>query len=237
MSTETTPRVDPLDILRTALGGLDDAHVHELVETVVGGFIHGMIDDFNARKDEIVQCVVESITGQLAAVAHRADLTAVPDPAPEQPPLPPHDACRGCGAQFDQAHVGDCPEQRADHATGRAVGGRASNSFQDASKRTCVICGREGSRRFTKTELGWRCSPSATKCPGNRTVPPPPAVSDIPVKPIQPLFTTPPKPDVTARCRDCPQTWKLTGRVLDMAVDLHEAKRGHMVEVLEAADV
>lgn len=41
---------------------------------------------------------------------------------------------------------------------------------------------------------------------------------------------------VTARCTDCPQTWKLTGRVLRMAVDTHEVRRGHIVDVLETAD-
>lgn len=34
--------------------------------------------------------------------------------------------------------------------------------------RTCELCGRAGTRRFIPTETGWRCSPSATKCSGNR---------------------------------------------------------------------
>ncbi|QHB41403.1 HTH DNA binding protein [Mycobacterium phage Megiddo] len=40
---------------------------------------------------------------------------------------------------------------------------------------------------------------------------------------------------VTARCRDCPRTWNLTGRVLKLTVDLHEHQRGHVVDVEEGA--
>lgn len=296
----TTTEPDCIAAVRHALGGLDDEHVHELIENIVGGFIHGMIDDIHARKDEIVRCAVDSIATQLAAVARQAEstLTAVPDLPPADDasvpdaPTSNSDACGECGAKVGQAHVGDCPGP-----TGRAIGGQASNAIQDAKKRICVICGRKGTRRYTNTELGWRCSPTATKCPGNRTFPPPaampdpkrveeiaaslPGSSDIPVKPIPPKVTPKPAPtpaatavlreldsiaapvadrllekpsqalanaevaqladaiakdDITARCTDCPQTWKLTGRVLTMAVDLHEARRGHMVDVLEVAN-
>ncbi|ASR86430.1 helix-turn-helix DNA binding domain protein [Mycobacterium phage Venti] len=40
---------------------------------------------------------------------------------------------------------------------------------------------------------------------------------------------------VTARCRDCPRTWNLTGRVLKMTIDLHEHQRGHVVDIEEGA--
>ncbi|ASR84914.1 helix-turn-helix DNA binding domain protein [Mycobacterium phage StevieRay] len=44
-----------------------------------------------------------------------------------------------------------------------------------------------------------------------------------------------PTAPVTARCRDCPRTWNLTGRVLKMTIDLHEHQRGHVVDVEEVA--
>lgn len=43
-------------------------------------------------------------------------------------------------------------------------------------------------------------------------------------------------PGVTARCQDCTRTWTLTGRVLESAVELHEVKHAHIVDVLEAAN-
>ncbi|MGA5467156.1 hypothetical protein [Mycobacterium sp. NPDC050041] len=125
---------------------------------------------------------------------------------------------------------------------------------QDANHRTCEICGRTGSRRFVQTATGWRCSPTATACTGNRG-------SDIPAKDIQPNVTpeespqvdasdpvekvdTPPVPasrpaaltaNVTARCQDCTRTWTLSGRLLDSAVEMHELKHGHIVNVYEDA--
>lgn len=41
------------------------------------------------------------------------------------------------------------------------------------------------------------------------------------------------KPGATAQCRDCPRSWNLTGRVLRMAMDMHEAKSGHIVDELD----
>ncbi|WP_165692685.1 helix-turn-helix domain-containing protein, partial [Mycolicibacterium fortuitum] len=40
------------------------------------------------------------------------------------------------------------------------------------------------------------------------------------------------KPDTTARCSDCSRTWNLTGRVLDHAIQLHEMKHDHIVDIL-----
>lgn len=40
------------------------------------------------------------------------------------------------------------------------------------------------------------------------------------------------KPETTARCSDCPRTWNLTGRVLDHAIQLHEKKHDHIVDIL-----
>lgn len=39
---------------------------------------------------------------------------------------------------------------------------------QDSVKRTCEVCGREGTRRFVETATGWRCAPTATACIGNQ---------------------------------------------------------------------
>lgn len=44
------------------------------------------------------------------------------------------------------------------------------------------------------------------------------------------------KPPVTARCTGCKHTWNLTGRVLKMAVDTHEVRTGHVIDVIEDSD-
>lgn len=41
------------------------------------------------------------------------------------------------------------------------------------------------------------------------------------------------KPGVTAQCSGCPRSWNLTGRVLRMAIDMHEVKSGHIVDELD----
>lgn len=122
-------------------------------------------------------------------------------------------------------------------------------------QRSCEICGRVGTQRFVQTETGWRCSPTAVKCPGNKATsdipakqfpsdvtpsaerePKPPAPTPAPGRPSEP--EPPPlefPPGVTARCRDCPRRWNLTGIVLRHAIDLHEFKHSHIVDVLEGA--
>lgn len=129
--------------------------------------------------------------------------------------------------------------------------------------RTCEICGRVGKQRFTETETGWRCSPTAVKCPGNHAQPepkspppgcrnndprcsglclacardperPPLAETEPDAEPIPPS-PTPGPPGVTARCKDCTRTWNLTGFILEKAAEMHELKHGHIVEILEPA--
>lgn len=137
---------------------------------------------------------------------------------------------------------------------------------QDADRLTCSICGRVGTRRYTLDgNGGWRCSPTATACPGNKAAaatppvpdppppPPPPAPEpepepDIPLNgstmaseaefPTAPPATPKPAgtPTVTARCNDCPRAWNLTGRVLVQAVDMHELKHSHIVHIEDGAD-
>jgi hypothetical protein len=95
-------------------------------------------------------------------------------------------------------------------------------------QRTCEICGRVGVQRFVKTDTGYRCAPTAKKCPGNKPqpgltpAPPPPADSPIPA-------------GVTAKCQDCTRTWTLTGTPLSTAVEMHELKHSHVVSVAEGA--
>lgn len=154
---------------------------------------------------------------------------------------------------------------------------KAPARTQDSIERTCRICGRVGKRRYVEDEQGWRCSPTATSCPGNETAKPPysypetvleeplptysidalPVQSQIPRRQpvLEKLHTTPQKPvvatqaerhaevakqaaaiaraTVTARCQDCTRTWILTGRVLQMAIDLHEQKHSHIVDNYE----
>lgn len=125
---------------------------------------------------------------------------------------------------------------------------------QDSATHTCEICGRVGTRRYVPVGRiegnRWRCSPTATACPGNRkplpsdipakTIPAnvtPPAPKPVPAPPtLQPkLPTSPPPvhaPGVTARCQDCSRAWTLTGRVLEAAVAMHEQKHGHIVDII-----
>ncbi|MCT7369429.1 hypothetical protein [Mycolicibacterium llatzerense] len=246
---------DCLAMVREAIEALSDDQVRTIVETVVGGFIYGVIDEIHSHRDEICDGVVENIVSQIAAAAQHAQLGDIARAASEiAAPASESDAAP---EPSPEPYVAITPAKQ---------GGIASSAVQDAVKRTCVVCGRVGSRRFIETALGWRCSPSATKCPGNRTFPPPkvtvktppPSTSTVRVldeiaAPVaERIIETPAPADtqaeveqlahaiaenhVTARCTDCPQTWKLTGRVLRMAVDTHEMRRGHIVDVLETTD-
>lgn len=144
---------------------------------------------------------------------------------------------------------------------------RQRSPAQDAVTHTCEICGRTGTRRYVETATGWRCSPTATKCLGNRaekpaenmtenmTAQPDPApgqgesedcnkageistpnvaLPDRSSTPTEPAKAAPPA--YTARCQDCTRTWTLTGRVLRMAVDTHELKHAHIVNIVGGAD-
>lgn len=133
---------------------------------------------------------------------------------------------------------------------------------QDWIKRTCVICGRVGTRRYIHADDDgtWQCSPTATKCPGNQPTDAPAPADQIPsepcLKPEPPQVNTlaeppsdirgaistpnvtpaaPPTPGVTARCQDCTRTWNITGRPLQQAVELHELKHGHIVTIYEVS--
>jgi hypothetical protein len=136
-----------LDIIRTAIEGLSDEQVHLIIESVVGGFVGGMIDDIHARKDDIVAEVVTNIVGHIAAAAQQAQLRDVAVTAAKiGAPSSNIDAAL---ADLQGAHVG---QSKA-----------ASSTAQDAVRHTCEACGREGTRRYTKTETGWRCAPSSAK--------------------------------------------------------------------------
>lgn len=81
--------------------------------------------------------------------------------------------------------------------------------------------------------------------------PPPPAASESRAKPETPQVTDhadaecnirgrsstpnvalPDRSSITARCQDCTRAFTLTGRVLRQAVEMHEHKHGHIVDVI-----
>ena len=195
-----------------------------------------------------------------------------------------------------QPHLLDTDDNAAEKVRRliRDLAGAPEPRQQDAVEKTCEICGRVGTRRYVKTDTGWRRSPTATACVGNQpepvrkvglTVPVSdedfdraaarwgcldcaegtctrPAghasVSDIPAKQnatstisyswppwsIPAKVTPAPEPpapriphskstEVTARCVDCTRTYTLTGRVLQQAIDMHELKHGHIVQVVD----
>lgn len=220
-----------LTAVRDAIANLADEQVRALIETFVGGVIHGLIGGLGLKADDIVRDAVDNICGQLAT------LTDLEVPATEPEPSWP---------------AGATAKQRA---------GIASCHAQDATTHVCEVCGREGTRRYVQTDTGWRCAPSATKCrrhqatqasptaPPVKASPPAPAPAPDPKpapKPAPKPTPTPPpaievaqlaeslaKGTTTAQCTACPRTWTLTGRVLNMAVDTHELKTGHIVDITE----
>ena len=156
--------------------------------------------------DELADNIVEALVDQLAAAGHAAE-RAEPASAPTETP---------------------------------------TTATTDAPKRTCEICGRVGTRRYIPigdhADNRWRCSPTATACIGNQPEPavkvPNPALShdlDTPAPPGDEQRHTP-AAGITARCANCPRTWTLTGRILTQAVDMHEMKHSHIVDVEEGAD-
>ncbi len=220
-----------------------------------------------------ITCLVEW------AVTNRVDVPGLPTgAAPEPvPPAPERDS----GGDREATAVADHPAATADRSESKmpAAGGTARRA-QDAGERTCEICGRVGTRRYVKTDTGWRCSPTATACVGNQpepvrkvglTVPVSdedfdraaarwgcldcaegtctrPAghssASDIPAKQFPTKVTPEPEPpapriphsksaEITARCQDCTRAFTLTGRVLRQAIDMHELKHGHIVQVVD----
>ena len=192
-----------------------------------------------------ITCLVEW------AVTNRVDVPGL-RPGAAHEPVPPAPE-RDSGGDREATAVADHPAATADRSESKipAAGGTARRA-QDAGERTCEICGRVGTRRYVRTDTGWRCSPSATACIGNKPEPvrkvPNPALatdldapSDIPAKHFPSKTTPEPEPwiphsksaDVTARCQDCTRAFTLTGRVLRQAIDMHELKHGHIVTVLD----
>lgn len=242
-----------LNIIRAAIEGMSDDQVHLIIDSVVGGFVGGMIDDIHARKDDIVAEVVANIVGHIAAAAQQAQLRDVAVTAAKiGAPSSNIDAAL---ADLQGAHVNQ--------------GRTASSTAQDAVRHTCEACGREGTRRYTKTETGWRCAPSSAKKCARQAAHRPVAIAD-------PRFTHRGSRDLagagviqagvtstvpaaatvavralgdygapgaersqdadavaTARCQDCKRAWTLTGIDLQRAVEAHELEKGHIVDVLD----
>lgn len=114
---------------------------------------------------------------------------------------------------------------------------------RQAEKRTCQSCGHTGFRKFQKTPTGWCC----WRCidTQKRQIPPPAddaAEAEADPEPApetpqpEPPAAAPPMPaGVTARCQDCTRTYTLTGVPLRHAVEMHELKHSHIVDVLDSA--
>lgn len=119
---------------------------------------------------------------------------------------------------------------------------------QDAVQRTCIMCGRTGTRRYIETRAGWCCAPSSAEACARKTAErdaerAAARASDIPAKEFPAKVTPPPAsakpatptPAVTARCQDCPRAFTLIGRPLQLAVEMHELKHSHIVAYVKEA--
>ncbi|MBZ4574677.1 hypothetical protein [Mycobacterium avium] len=176
----------------------------------------------------------------------------VPEPSDSR------ELCPSCRADLD-AFLAGTPDDAARTDAGPAVKTKRKSPTW-SKEHTCEICGRTGVQRFIQTPTGWRCSPTAVKCPGNQaasdipakqfaadvTPPEPPKLPRVPgeppsERPSEPAPADPPPdqppmpPGVTARCKDCTRTWNLTGFILQKAVEMHELKHGHIVDILDNA--
>lgn len=135
-------------------------------------------------------------------------------------------------------------EMAVDYANGKSRQPRPTGHrpWSEIPDHTCEICGRVGKQRFVKTETGWRCSPTSYKCPGNHpggggapeaepasTPDPDPS----PPAPPAPAVVAPPPNGATARCQNCTRSFTLTGVVLRHAVEMHELKHSHIVDVYD----
>lgn len=197
--------------LRTVLEDMDDDTIRDVITAFVTGLVHGMIEDVTARADDIVAGIVDSVTGQLAAAAEQC-------------------------APSNDGQMTDPPASRPVVKPQRG---------QDAVQRMCVLCGRTGTRRFIETHAGWCCAPSSADACARKTAEKnaeraATRASDIPAKRFPAKVTPPPPaakpaapaPGVTARCQDCPRSFTLVGRPLELAVEMHELKHSHIVKVL-----
>lgn len=206
--------------IRTMVEALPDEAIIGLIDPIVRGLVNALIGEVNRNADGITDRIVASITAQLRTAAETSA------PAAEVAPEP----------------VVELPATEPEPAP--------APSRRDLVHHTCEICGREGTRRYTQTATGWRCSKTATACPGNRTTPVLPAeaamaalvaapaaesesIQVVKPAPIPPRAETKPAggSNITARCEDCTRVWTLTGRVLDMAISTHEHRSGHIVHI------
>lgn len=205
----------------TAAADTDDAQVafHALQRALAG-----LSDE---QVCGLIRALIEGLVfGMISDVAARAD--EIVDTAVE-----------GIIDQIATATEDVAPDDASSQPTRRVPRG------QDAVKRTCVVCGRVGSRRFVPSGAGWRCAPSATKCVGHRRAT---SIADAPQPnegvaaatkpgPERPLRIIARTPGVTAQCQNCTRTWTLTGEELQAAIDRHEElKPGHVVIVYDNYD-
>lgn len=186
------------------------AAIANLTDTQVRGIIEAIVGS-------LVAGVVDNICDQIAAHASEPDT----EPALPETPEP-------------ERFVAEWTPPWPADATPGERGGIASCRAQDTHQRVCEVCGRKGTRRYIQTETGWRCAPSATKCPGNRGPSQPSAPPEPPsAAEVEQIADDIARNVTTAQCTDCPRTWTITGRVLDNAVDIHETNTGHIVTITE----
>jgi hypothetical protein len=143
--------------------------------------------------------------------------------------------------------VGPIPE------SGRPAKPKRSGA-QDAEVRTCDRCGRIGSRQFRMIGPDtWVCTREdscakkvaeiqqriaqdevSRETPTGQARPATIRPGSEPVDPTG-LFVAEPQADIaeiTAKCTDCPRSWVLReARILKSAVEMHEMKHSHIVEV------
>lgn len=105
---------------------------------------------------------------------------------------------------------------------------------RQAEKRTCESCGHTGFRKFQKTDTGWCCW-RCIDTQKRQLTPPAEDEAGADPDPEPAPAPAPAPPGVTARCQDCIRTYTLTGVPLRHAVEMHELKHGHIVNILEPA--
>lgn len=202
--------INEIESLVGAVENLSDETIRGVVEAIIKGVATGAVEELIDRLG-----VVDVVVDYLAAAGSYTQ------------------AADGSGADSGESRsnagevhalaTGDAsaPEPSLQPATG-----------QDSAQFTCELCGRVGCRRFDKTPTGWRCSATA-RC-GDRPARTanPRVLRSAPT----PVLTTPKRiaaQGVTARCQDCTRTYTLSGIPLHQAVQTHELRNGHIVDVLE----
>ncbi len=195
--TNTAAIDDHITTIRSMIAALPDEAIIALLEPIIRRFTHGLLAEATQKSDQIADQLLASITTQLGrATDHTEPVTAARWLTPVANLSPPRTA----------------PQ----HAP-------AAANHPNPSQHTCEICGRTGTRRYIETTTGWRCSPTATKCPANTP-------EQLPPGTLAPTKTGNP---TTAHCTNCARTWTITGHLLAMGINNHQNDTGHTVQTVE----